>query len=233
MTPNKIDNQIKEKLNAREIQPSAPAWDRLDAMLTVAEEKKPKRKTFPVYYIAASVLFALGLTFWFTNQDNEIIIPQNNGIVITDEKASSEINEVDKLNPNEVLVENTDAVMVTQQESKLADKIAPKQILNKKENVVVNKSKINPSEINNQKSEIVNQYVSPENLLASVANETQEDIINSVLIPKKNNNVKVNPNSLLSSVEKEINEEYRETTLDKLKRNFNQVKTAVANRNYE
>lgn len=43
MEPNKIDNQIREKLNAREIQPSAQAWDRLDAMLTVSEEKKPKK----------------------------------------------------------------------------------------------------------------------------------------------------------------------------------------------
>ena len=42
MEPNKIDNQIREKLNAREIQPSAQAWDRLDAMLTVSEEKKTK-----------------------------------------------------------------------------------------------------------------------------------------------------------------------------------------------
>ena len=43
MEPNKIDNQIREKLNAREIQPSAQAWDRLDAMLAVSEEKKSKK----------------------------------------------------------------------------------------------------------------------------------------------------------------------------------------------
>jgi len=40
MEPNKLETQIKEQLNAREIQPSEMAWDRLDAMLTVAEEKK-------------------------------------------------------------------------------------------------------------------------------------------------------------------------------------------------
>jgi hypothetical protein len=40
MELNKLENQIKEKLNSREIQPSAQAWDRLDAMLSVAEEKK-------------------------------------------------------------------------------------------------------------------------------------------------------------------------------------------------
>ena len=47
MEPNKLENQIREKLHSREIQPSAQAWDRLDAMLTVAEEKK--NKAFSVF----------------------------------------------------------------------------------------------------------------------------------------------------------------------------------------
>lgn len=40
MEQNKLETQIKEKLNSREIQPSEMAWDRLDAMLSVSEEKK-------------------------------------------------------------------------------------------------------------------------------------------------------------------------------------------------
>ncbi len=46
MEPNKLETQIKEKLNSREIQPTEMAWDRLDAMLSVAEEKKTKRFPF-------------------------------------------------------------------------------------------------------------------------------------------------------------------------------------------
>ena len=33
MEPNKIEEQFKELLNSRELQPSDKAWDRLDAML--------------------------------------------------------------------------------------------------------------------------------------------------------------------------------------------------------
>ena len=51
--------------------------------------------------------------------------------------------------------------------------------------------------------------------------------------PKEKQKVKVNANSLLSSVEGELNQEFRETTLQRLNRNFKTVKTAVANRNYE
>ena len=66
MEPNKIDNQIREKLNAREIQPSAQAWDRLDAMLTISEEKKPK-KGYGWFFVAASTILFFGLGFFLFN----------------------------------------------------------------------------------------------------------------------------------------------------------------------
>ena len=66
MEPNKIDNQIREKLNAREIQPSAQAWDRLDAMLAVSEEKKPK-KGYGWFFVAASTILIFGLGFFLFN----------------------------------------------------------------------------------------------------------------------------------------------------------------------
>lgn len=225
-----LDKNIKNKLNAREIQPSANSWDRLDAMLTQVE--KPKKKAFPFYYVAASVLFALGLTFWFTNQNNEIIIPQNNGIVITNENTSLEFDTIENSSQEVIVKDEINRVVLAQQENNLADKNAPKVLLNKKKSIVVESSKLTVSENKIQKTNEVNRLVSPEKLLASVESGVQDET--SIIVSKPNkSSVKVNPNSLLSSVEGEIDEEYRETTLDKLKRNFNQVKSAVANRNYE
>ena len=226
-----LDKNIKNKLNAREIQPSANSWDRLDAMLSL--EEKPKKKAFLFYYIAASVLFALGLTFWFTNQSTEVIIPQNNGIVITNENTSSETNKIENSTQDIIKKEeDNNKLVLVQQQEKFAVKNTSKQFVSKKKYEVVESSKLTVSENKIQKSNEVNRLVSPEKLLASVENESQNKTSIAVSNPNKSS-VKVNPNSLLSSVEGEIDEEYRETTLDKLKRNFNQVKTAVANRNYE
>lgn len=226
-----LDKNIKNKLNAREIQPSANSWDRLDAMLSL--EEKPKKKAFLFYYIAASVLFALGLTFWFTNQSTEVIIPQNNGIVITNENPSSKTNKIENSTQDIIKKEeDNNKLVLVQQQEKFAVKNTSKQFVSKKKYEVVESSKLTVSENKIQKSNEVNRLVSPEKLLASVENESQNKTSIAVSNPNKSS-VKVNPNSLLSSVEGEIDEEYRETTLDKLKRNFNQVKTAVANRNYE
>ena len=99
MALNKLENQIKEKLSSREIQPSSQAWDRLGAMLTVAEEKKTKRFSFfsfPFIGIAATITILLLAGLVFLSQKSTKIDPQNN-IVTTDVKKDS-IKKLNNLN---------------------------------------------------------------------------------------------------------------------------------------
>ena len=99
MEPNKIEKQFREKLNAREIQPSAQAWDRLDAMLSVAEEKKT-RKPFGFLFIAASILVFVTLGLFLFNQ-NGTEINSTNKVVGTDEvKKDIQLNEKKSINGN-------------------------------------------------------------------------------------------------------------------------------------
>ena len=72
MEPNKLETQFKEKLNSREIEPSEMAWDRLDAMLSVTEEKKTRR-SFGWLYIAASILVLGTAGMFFFNQKKCIL----------------------------------------------------------------------------------------------------------------------------------------------------------------
>lgn len=81
MEPNNIENQFAEKLNAREIKPSPMAWDRLDAMLSVAE--KPKRN-FSWIYIAASFLGFILIAAVFFNQTESVIDVEKKEVVLED-----------------------------------------------------------------------------------------------------------------------------------------------------
>lgn len=231
MEPNKFEAQIKDKLGGRTIQPSIKSWDRLDAMLSL--EEKPKKKSFVWYYVAASLFFVFGITYWILNQNSEDLIPQNT-IVIVDDEDSLQTNEkenaiedkiesnelVEKVKPNNGLVAVQNDVMNKRQSSKKAIN------QNKKTENEVLVENYEPQKLMEKPS-----YVSPEKLLASVENNNEEI---SITTSKKNkNNVQVDANSLLSSVETEITEEYRESTFDKLKRKFNEAKSAVVNRNYE
>ena len=227
MAQNKIDNEIREKLNAREIQPSAQAWDRLDAMLAVSEEKKPK-KGYGWFFVAASTILFFGLGFFLFNSNETKEINNSNPIVTTinevmDSTEANKINQISVEKEQPVLVQNEVSFSKTQtnKKSEETDKLTKEEDL----------TKDNSSSIIHHPSPNSYKYVSPENLLAEV--QTGEKVITSDKKISPKTKMKVDANSLLTNVEKELDENYRETTLDKLNRKFKDAKSALANRNYE
>ena len=227
MEPNRIDNQIREKLNAREIQPPAQAWDRLDAMLTVSEEKKPK-KGYGWFFVAASTILFFGLGFFLFNSNETIEINNSTPIVTT---INEEIDSVETNNINEISVEKQQPVLVQNEvnysKTQKNKKSKETNELIKPENDL--EEKITPnSQLQTPNSY---KYVSPENLLAEV--QTGEKVITSDKKTSPKAKMKVDANSLLTTIEKELDENHRETTLDKLNRKFKDAKSALANRNYE
>jgi len=227
MEPNKIDNQIREKLNSREIQPSAQAWDRLDAMLTVSEEKKPK-KGYGWFFVAASTILFLGLGFFLFNSNETTEINNSTPIVTT---INEEIDTVETNKINEISVENVKSVLVQNEINKSKPARNIKSVETNKE--TKSESVLEEKITSNSQLSTPNsyKYVSPENLLAEV--QTGEKVITSDKKISPKTKMKVDANSLLTNVEKELDENYRETTLDKLNRKFQDAKSALANRNYE
>ncbi len=82
MEPNNLEKDFREKLNQRTIEPSDKAWDRLDAMLSVAEEKKPKKKNKDGC-ISQQVLsdFYWLETFFFNQKKNTVETPVNTVVI--------------------------------------------------------------------------------------------------------------------------------------------------------
>ena len=227
MEPNKIDNQIREKLNAREVQPSAQAWDRLDAMLAVSEEKKPK-KGYGWFFVAASTILFFGLGFFLFNSNETKEINNSNPIVTTinevmDSTEANKINQISVEKEQPVLVQNEVNYSKTQKNKKSKETnelIKPENDLEEK--ITPNSQLQTPNSY---------KYVSPENLLAEV--QTGEKVITSDKKIRPKVKMKVDANSLLTNVEKELDENHKETTFDKLNRKFKDAKSALANRNYE
>ena len=225
MALNKIDNQIKNKLNAREIQPSEPAWDRLDAMLTIAETQQPKRN-LTWLYIAASFLLFFGLGFFLLNSYENVII-ENTIPVVTNEVTNEKIEE-NQL-PTEIKF-NTSEETVLVENYKLKNegiKINDENQVDLKNQVIVEQQSpiIHHPSPNNYK------YLSPEALLAQIEQPYKND--SSKIKFNFSNKIKIDAYELLTKAEQEVHQKHKESTIDKLRRNFNEVKSAVANRNYE
>jgi hypothetical protein len=226
MEPNKLENQIQSKLNSREIQPSAQAWDRLDAMLTIAEETQLKRSLFASYRfigIAASflVFLAIGKFVYDDNSNIEIPNTKKQPAVVT---SDIEIPKEEILNQNTIEVVKNDKQPTTHNPQLRTHNPKPAEVS------TINQNQSNPIvEVITNKQEIPQPFVSQEVVV------NQKNDVAEVEIPVKKeiatSKIKVNATSLLSQVDGELNQTYRETKLEKIARNLNSVKVALANRN--
>ncbi|MFN7098780.1 MAG: hypothetical protein ACK4M4_00220 [Flavobacterium sp.] len=245
MEPNNFEKQIKERLDAREIQPSEMAWSKLDAMLIAAgpslgEQSKPKNK-FPWMYLAASFVGVLLLSTLFFNNDNNDVIPSKTTVV-----------GVEKMTPNED--KKVELGSVTSKEEVVVQTASAKVIQTTKQNVGIKSLPILQSN-SVSKNEIAQNTttdhkgatslitvddvqkrtisLSAARLLAEVTNENFQSEANL----KSNNtsaiSIVVQPDQLLSKAESELNQTFRESVINKFNKNFNAVKTVIVNRNYE
>jgi hypothetical protein len=222
MEPNKMEEEFRKKLNAREIQPSDAAWDRLDAMLSVAENKKPKRNFRWVFIAAGLALFFAEGLFLFQQEKNTPEIKMTNPTVVTSGENQQVSGESNPIVSHEGISEIKKEVAVAENQTASKTKTNKKTAVKTTSDFQQQFVKEEIAEVSPQKEpEIQKMMVDAEKLLADSDK------------PKEKPQVKVSANSLLSSVEGELNQEFRETTLQRLNRNFKTVKTAVVNRNYQ
>ena len=248
MAPNKLEKQFRETLNTREIEPSAQAWNRLDAMLSVTEmndvnaNNQKNKKKFPWFMVAAIFIgfVIFGTILYKTNVIKPNVIDVNNNVVvINNNKIPS--SEIQKLDENEMRISETNekSNIITSKNTDVSNKIINNQkfnnngvsIIKNNQNQIVKINEIinelNPNEINKQDlvakqnqvadAQIINSYQEKENNLP-----TNIGIVKSI---------KVDASSLLSAVDNEITIEYRETVFQKIGKNIQAVRIAIAERN--
>ncbi|WP_445453856.1 hypothetical protein [Flavobacterium sp. 25HG05S-40] len=246
MEPNKLENQIREKLHSREIQPSAQAWDRLDAMLTVAEEKKTKRfpfLTFRFIGIAASVLVFVTLGALFFTQKDAEIQPQNN-VVGTEVKIDTTVKtpnskfQISTNKENQVAVSNqptssNQRVSINNQATPNNHKQSANPLINREKPIEFQNSadialKDLPKIMDTKPIVVDNRpkIKSDEQLLSSLDIAAKQSV-------NQKSVVKVDAKSLLSQVDGELEMTFREKVINKVSKNYKEVKVALANRNNE
>lgn len=253
MAQNKLENQIKDKLNSREIQPSAQAWDRLDAMLTVAEEKKTKR-SFGWLYIAASVLVFVTLGMFFFTPKTTQIEPQNNvvqtdikkdsltkepnskvgiqtttqeNVVASSDQKPSNSNHQSSINSQVVSINNQKATSTNQKQSSNQNQIIKDKAIDFQNTVDVALKDL--PKIETRKEIVIqgsNNDKSDEALLASLDKVAKQSA-------NQKSVVKVDAKSLLSQVDGELEMSFREKVINRVSKNYKEVKVALANRNNE
>lgn len=232
MEPNKIENQFRKKLNSREIQPSAPAWDRLDAMLAITEpngskltKQNPKKKNTWFLIAASCIGFLLVATVFFNQNQSQIstkkgaVIAQNTSIPKTINQSRKEIISP-KTEPN---TKNLALISV------------PKKSMAKQKN---NSTNINQESV--AQNSIINQKNEQNTITEKTINVVVDERITIVENPSKSEKlfnkttaIKVDASNLLSQVDGELALSFREKVIKTVAKNYKEAKVALNNRNNE
>ncbi len=219
MEPNKLDQEFRDRLSKREMTPSPAAWDRLDAMLSVAEEKKSKPK-FTWLYVAAGLLgFLLISSIFLNNRSN---MEQGTEIIVeSDTIRTNEATPMEAI-PNSA-TPKTGIADTEHNNSSLEKSVKPTT------NV--------PSSTKRPERMIASQepvkVEVPPSADKRMPDATVEELLADVkLASVVNPTVKVDPNALLIEVDNELEQSFREKVIRSAGKNFQNVKVALANRNF-
>lgn len=237
MEPNNFEKDFREKLNQRKIEPSDKAWDRLDAMLSVAEEKKqPKNKKRWMYIAASIVGFLLVGTFFFNQKQSVVETPKNNVVIKENLQKDTVVKrDLDIINPVETEVAVSEKA--TNQNSVKEEKnlnVKPSKTFKTKSNQIAESSIIIKN--NQPKQSVNNQSLAVETSKKETVDQLLESAEKTVVAEnsaKPKSKVKINANDLLNQVDGELELSFREKMITKVNKNYQTVKVALANRNQQ
>lgn len=234
MEQDNFNKNIQEKFNFRTIEPTETAWNKLDAMLTLAEEKK-QPKIFFWLSIAATFLLFTGVGYVFFQQNEKTKLMPSTEEIVTSKTNSETETHKQSTEESSVSYENelaNNATKSTTLETKKSTTIHTAQKENTKLDVyetallkqeVVTANEIKKEGIKQEIKEPTYNYPTAETLLAEAQGQKKPSNISSF-----KSTLRVNPKELLQTVESELDQTFKEKTITKLK----QAKSAFVNRNY-
>lgn len=255
MAPLKYEEQIKEKLEKRTLQPSGTAWRKLSNRLD-NEDKKNKNKLYRWLVLAASLV---GIVFMIsqllnhninvgegteivTTPDIEVIQEQQGSTKIASENEAIEpIEDIKELNKKETIQYSAikrPLSINTSNETKIAVSEDNKNV---EEYITVNnKAALTNTKLTFEEQKIQDVVAQVHALKNNNKEVTDADI--DALLEQAQKEIKLNKlanettgvvdaNRLLQEVEAELDQSFRSKVFEAIKSSYTSVKTAVAQRN--
>ncbi|VAV84910.1 hypothetical protein MNBD_BACTEROID02-1525 [hydrothermal vent metagenome] len=260
MAPIKFENDLKNKLDQRKLQPSADAWKNLQERLDI-NQNKTNNKGYWWFAIAASFVGILIISSIFFNKNqNDTIEPivvdteqqqmpkANEKFVLPIKKETEIVFESPKTKKDEPVTKKlltykaSESNHQLQQKQKALIKDETKAIVAQTEIKRDNKeTAVKPMEKLSFEDIKIQEIVAQVEALKKVNNIVSDAEINALLdqaqkeiaLHKLYNETtkKVDANALLEDVEADLEQSFRERAFKAIKSGYKYVKTAVAERN--
>ena len=240
MAPIKFEENIKDKLEKRTIQPSNDAWQTLASRL----DAKNNKKKSPYYLwlgVAASIVAIMFIASQlFVNNNNTTI--ETPVIVNTNKETIKKIESENILQKKDVLTNNVekDSVKELNIKTPKSEKTEVAQLTKQKEEktvlpkeVIVNKTSFEDLKVQQVVAQIQGLKDKGESVtdkdIDALLDQAQKEITLQNIYNETTKTV--DANALLQDVESDLQQSFRDKVFNALKSSYNTVKTAVAERN--
>jgi len=229
MAQHPFDHKIRESMESKTIAPKDASWDRLQVMISQAEEQPTKKTSKSVWYLlaAAALVFGMFLTQWPAESKIQPVI----GNAPSTERVTYS-------------TDNKEAVkQITPQNTSKIDQKKEQQLQQLVDNRKTNKTASTKLSAVPLKTET--EAVDPVD--TRMANQVATDQSNSTVVEKISSNetyvsllpepkmklkrFTVDPNSLLENTQDEMQKDFREGVFKRINNQYKTVKEAFVNRN--
>ncbi len=240
MAPIKFEKKIKEIFDAREIEPSGDAWEKVASQLASSPVKRSLRPWH--YWVAASIAFIIFVVGWSVRKSGQPVMDetpmvqqqpppeplnQPSAVPVAVKEAKISPNSSVEVKPDHQVYETIvspleEPEFAEVQESKRSDVLQPEATID-----MLLDERI--SEVVAQVGQLeATEEVFSEAEVDSLLRTAQRDLLANEEFKEQ---TRSNGASLLAEVEGELEESFRERVFEKLKHGFIKVRTAVADRN--
>jgi len=253
MAPIKFEEHIKEKLDEREIQPSAGSWDKLNASLDSSETRKSHNKWW--ISAAAAVMVLLISSLLFVNQQDQNSNPvvetpvENNTIDNSDnfkfdepaQLASEEVKKEVQPKTEKPVNNGSESTLIVSEKIKSdnAERLASNST---NERSVLESVSITPAsekqklsaEFNDKKQALLAMISENEKESASVTEAEVDALLAEALkqIGEQPGNIQpeIEAGVLLADAEDEVYESFKEKVFELVKTGYQKASIAVSNK---
>lgn len=257
MEPNKVDQKVNASFEERTIAPSAQSWEKLSGRLHEKEQHKSRK--YWVLGVAASFLAGILLTTLFFKGDETlntvpVVIQENIAPASSEEKVPPTKNAVEKQpkieegiavsNETNPSSKNETEKTLTEHSVKLAEEKSEEIVDHKAEIIDITReapavARSTEQLVNQASAKILDdlkkndagQEVTDAEIDQLIRRAQLEVRTDAILNGRKNNN-QINAQALLNSVDEGADRSFRERVYAAVQDGLNQMKTALANRNF-
>jgi len=251
MVPNKLEENIKDTLENRTIQPSKEAWNALQDRLDASTNNEKRRSIFWIGLAASIVGILLVVSQYFNNSQMDQSTPEivvNPEVINKQEINQAVVQEIEKDKDSTTEKEFNENIEINPVVEPVKKEYIQKELnteiaLNNKN--TIKEDSIKTPELNKEKLSFENQKIQDvvaqvqilkdNNVFVSdgdierLLKKAQADIVAEKLYNEQTGIV--DASVLLQDVEADLDKSFRDKVFKALKENFNFITTAVANRN--